>query len=261
MYRFSNGRIRTSFGVIPGSMVMALSLFMVLIGFNPQLAYGDYISAEDPGWQWVIPPGSWSGTLAERIQALGYEIVSLDLSSNIATVTFDDGRVLTVNRSTGAFTLHDNDQAEIMSGAGNASLVGGDLADVNVTYELADEPDVQHDFSGTMVADVTSNGQVNVEGTLDADAVDENVDLASLSYRPDGSTDTPQRELGQPRGAVAGDIVGDPAGARLGIGTILVIIAIVVVGIILIKSCYPLLKASQSRRTIPIPAQFGGIPW
>ena len=234
-----NKCIREHVGAVPGSMLMALCLFMALIGFNPALAFDGAPVPTGGSGGWVVPPGSWSGALADRFQALGYEIASIDLEAGMVTATFDDGHVLTVDRTGGQFWLVDKDQETIMSGTVAGELVDDDLAAVSMTYELADEPGVEHVFDGSVVADVTSNGCVILEGMLDADPVDENVDLAELSYRADGSTASPDRRLAEPPGVVDGEAVPS-GGERLGVGGWIVLIAaVVVLVIVLVKGCKP----------------------
>ena len=96
-----------------------------------------------------------------------------------------------------------------MSGTVAGEMVDDDLATTSMTYELADEPGVEHVFDGSVVANVTSNGCVILQGTLDADPLDENVDLVEVSYRADGSTASPDRRLADPPGVVDGKTIGD----------------------------------------------------
>ena len=239
--------IRMHLEAAPASVTMAFCLFMGLIGFNPQLAYGDVAPAPpDPADEWVIPPGSWSGTLADRLQALGYEIVSLDLDADFATAVFDDGRALSVDLATGAFWVVDDREQEIMSGTVDAGLVDDDVAEVDLTFEFADDPGVEHVLDGTLVADASSNGHVVLEGTLDAEAVDESIDLTQLSHHPEGMGFSVEgasyrppvlpRAVDAPPGVVDGETVGDLTGdgtrswLALAAG-VLVVIAAAVLGI------------------------------
>jgi hypothetical protein len=230
--------------MVPGSMLLAVCLFLGLIGFNPQLAFGVEAaaaaleSAQGPRVQdrWVVPPGDWSGSLANRMQALGYEVASINLASGVITVTFDDGRVLTVDRNTGAFAVVDAAEQPVMNGAVTGQYdAGSDEMAMDATVEFAEDPGVQHAMTAGLTADATTNGRVVMEGSLDSDTVNENVDLMGLSYRPDGSTTTSERALASPAAVLAGDAVPMPDGLR--INWVLVLVVVGLLCVVLMGTC------------------------
>jgi hypothetical protein len=232
--------------MVPGSMLLAVCLFLGLIGFNPQLAFGVEAAAatlestQGPRVQgrWVVPPGDWSGDLADRMQALGYEVASIDLASGVVTVAFDDGRVLTVDRNTGEFSLADATEQVVISGTATGEYQAvADRATMNVTFEFADDPGVSHEFAGVVSPDVSSNGQVAVAGTLDGESGSETVNLTTLSYRPDGSADASARALSTPRGVGSGTVVDELSGGLRGwldglFGAVAMLLFFVIVAVI-----------------------------